>query len=104
MHFEGNRRAATFYVFQVRAICNIFVLGCGNPDNGANRLSVVHAKVDISREIRELDPVRLLKAMLASFTHSYMLCEWSIFTFLQKTSLVHPNCFLDVILAHVLYT
>uniref|UniRef100_A0A914RIJ8 BTB domain-containing protein n=1 Tax=Parascaris equorum TaxID=6256 RepID=A0A914RIJ8_PAREQ len=45
----------------VRAICNIFVLGCGNPDNGANRLSVVHAKVDISREIRELDPIDLNK-------------------------------------------
>uniref|UniRef100_A0A0M3I7B6 BTB domain-containing protein n=1 Tax=Ascaris lumbricoides TaxID=6252 RepID=A0A0M3I7B6_ASCLU len=44
------------YYSVVRAICNIFVLGCGNPDNGANRLSVVHAKVDISREIRELDP------------------------------------------------
>ncbi|VDM49458.1 unnamed protein product [Toxocara canis] len=45
----------------VRAICNIFVLGCGNDDNGANRLTVAHTKVDISKDIRELDPIDLNK-------------------------------------------
>uniref|UniRef100_F1L6F9 BTB and MATH domain-containing protein 42 n=1 Tax=Ascaris suum TaxID=6253 RepID=F1L6F9_ASCSU len=60
----------------VRAICNIFVLGCGNPDNGANRLSVVHAKVDISREIRELDPIDLNKINSSPYFTVYVEVEF----------------------------
>lgn len=57
----------------VRAICNIFVQGCGSPDNPSNRISVVHAKIDISKEVRELDPIDLNK--ISSSPYFTVHCE-----------------------------
>uniref|UniRef100_A0A158R4B3 BTB domain-containing protein n=1 Tax=Syphacia muris TaxID=451379 RepID=A0A158R4B3_9BILA len=51
----------------IRAICNIFVQGCGNAELASNRISVIHAKIDILKDVRELDPVDLNKISSSPF-------------------------------------
>lgn len=57
----------------IRAICNIFVQGCGNGELAGNRISVIHAKIDITKDIRELDPIDLNKITSSPFFTVY--CE-----------------------------
>ncbi|VDD87144.1 unnamed protein product [Enterobius vermicularis] len=67
LYDSGMSNSKQCYFCLHHCSCSYSIVWCGNGELAGNRISVIHAKIDISKDVRELDPLDLNKITSSPF-------------------------------------